>query len=65
MLKSNPSKVSPQARGSLLGIALGTSLGLMLGTTSKDPVFGLGLGLLFAFAFSGLFASYYLKREIK
>ena len=65
MLKPTPSNVSPQLRGSLMGIVLGTSLGVMFATTSKDLLFGLGLGLLFAFAFSGLFASYYLKKETK
>ena len=65
MLDRTPSNLSPQVRGILMGTALGTSLGVMFATTSKDPLFGLGLGLLFAVTFSGSFASYYKKKETK
>lgn len=56
---------TPRARGYLLGLALGTSVGMMFGSVFKNPLLGLGQGLYFAAGLGGLFAADLDRKEKK
>lgn len=63
MPDTRTSNLSPRVRGYLIGLALGTSVGLMFGSVFKNPLLGFGLGLCFAAGLGGLYAADFQKKE--